>query len=231
MLQSHSDSVETRASWAVASVALAILGMSFGAAWITAVALKDIAAEVGGARSDPGARQFAGVARLRRRRHHHVTGRRSGRHALDGDIGLADDRPWPLDFDLRAALAAVDRPRTVYRPDRNRRHQCALVHLCQPLVRPPARLGAGADLERHLSRRRDVAADVRAGDRQFRLAAGDAVVRARRDHRRRAACRDLFPRAARSDSSAGGVRSRPDQSARARLAAQCRVRVDVRAPA
>ena len=53
MLQFHSDSVETRASWAVASAALAILGMLFGAAWITAVALKDIAAEVGGARSIP----------------------------------------------------------------------------------------------------------------------------------------------------------------------------------
>ena len=48
-----SDSVETKASWAVASVALAILGMSFGAAWITVVALKDIASEVGGSRSVP----------------------------------------------------------------------------------------------------------------------------------------------------------------------------------
>src|ERR1044072_8484753 len=47
------DSVETRASWVVALVSLAILGMSFGAAWITAVALKDIAAEVGGSRSVP----------------------------------------------------------------------------------------------------------------------------------------------------------------------------------
>ena len=47
------DSVETKASWVVASVALAILGMSFGAAWITAVALKDIAGEVDGARSVP----------------------------------------------------------------------------------------------------------------------------------------------------------------------------------
>ena len=53
MLPSPSDSVETKASWAVASVALAILGMSFGAAWITAVALKDIASEVGGLRSVP----------------------------------------------------------------------------------------------------------------------------------------------------------------------------------
>ena len=48
-----SDSVETKTSWAVASVALAILGMSFGAAWITVVALKDIAGEVGGLRSVP----------------------------------------------------------------------------------------------------------------------------------------------------------------------------------
>src|SRR5882757_3657819 len=53
MLPSPSDSVETKASWVVASVALAILGMSFGAAWITAVALKDIASEVGGSRSVP----------------------------------------------------------------------------------------------------------------------------------------------------------------------------------
>src|SRR3954454_23892602 len=47
------DSVETKASWVVASVALVILGMSFGAAWITAVALKDIASEVDGSRSVP----------------------------------------------------------------------------------------------------------------------------------------------------------------------------------
>src|SRR3569833_514922 len=47
------DSVETKSSWVVASVALVILGMSFGAAWITAVALKDIASEVDGARSVP----------------------------------------------------------------------------------------------------------------------------------------------------------------------------------
>src|SRR6478609_2132443 len=53
MLHSPSDSIETRASWVVASVALLAMLMSFGAAWITAVALKDIAAEVGGARAIP----------------------------------------------------------------------------------------------------------------------------------------------------------------------------------
>jgi MFS family permease len=52
MLQS-SSSIETRDSWVVASVALFIMMMAFGAAWITAVALKDIAAEAGGTRSIP----------------------------------------------------------------------------------------------------------------------------------------------------------------------------------
>jgi MFS family permease len=53
MLQSTSSSIESKASWVVASVALCIMSMAFGAAWITAVALKDIAAEVGGTRSIP----------------------------------------------------------------------------------------------------------------------------------------------------------------------------------
>ena len=52
MLQS-SSSVETRASWAIATVALVTMLMAFGAAWITAVGLKDIAAEVDGVRSIP----------------------------------------------------------------------------------------------------------------------------------------------------------------------------------
>jgi len=52
MLQLTS-SVESRASWIVASAALCTLMMAFGSAWITAVALKDIAAEVDGTRSIP----------------------------------------------------------------------------------------------------------------------------------------------------------------------------------
>jgi len=52
MLQS-SPSIETRDSWVVASVALLTLMMAFGVPWITAVALKDIAGEAGGARSVP----------------------------------------------------------------------------------------------------------------------------------------------------------------------------------
>ena len=53
MLQSPSASVESKASWVIASVALFIMGMSFGSGWIAAVGLKDIAAEVDGARSIP----------------------------------------------------------------------------------------------------------------------------------------------------------------------------------
>ena len=52
-MHSPSTSIETKASWAVASAALFVLGMSFGAAWITAVGLKEIASEVSGSRSVP----------------------------------------------------------------------------------------------------------------------------------------------------------------------------------
>src|SRR5215471_9123117 len=53
MLQSPPSSIETKRSWAVATAALFTMLMAFGAAWITAVALKDIAAEVNGIRSIP----------------------------------------------------------------------------------------------------------------------------------------------------------------------------------
>ncbi len=52
MLQS-SSSIESKASWVVAAAALTIMAMAFGSSWISAVALKDIAAEVGGTRSVP----------------------------------------------------------------------------------------------------------------------------------------------------------------------------------
>ncbi|HZP71277.1 MAG TPA: MFS transporter [Pseudolabrys sp.] len=53
MPQSAIASIESKRSWAVAAVALVTMLMAFGAAWITAVALKDIAAEVAGVRSIP----------------------------------------------------------------------------------------------------------------------------------------------------------------------------------
>jgi MFS family permease len=53
MLKSTISSVETRTSWVVAGVALAVMAIAFGAPWITVVALKNIAAEVNGERSVP----------------------------------------------------------------------------------------------------------------------------------------------------------------------------------
>ena len=168
---------------------------------------------------DTGAREFAGLARLRHRRHPDGPHRRPRRHALDRDLWRADDRPWPRDLDARSALAAVDRAWAVHRPDRARRHQCAPVHLCQPLVRPQARLGAGADFERQLSRRRGVAAGVRARHRRLWLAADHALVCARRDRRHRAAGRDLFSAPARRDSS---PRPRPAPASATRACSACR---------
>jgi MFS family permease len=45
--------IETRTSWVVAGIALVTMLMAFGTGWITAVALTDIAAEVGNTRSIP----------------------------------------------------------------------------------------------------------------------------------------------------------------------------------
>jgi MFS family permease len=56
--------IEARASWVVATVALLTLAFSFGAPWVAAVALKSIAAEFGGARETPalaGALGWVGV--------------------------------------------------------------------------------------------------------------------------------------------------------------------------
>ena len=47
------QSIETRSSWIVATAVLVILAVSFGAPWITIVALKLIAAETDGLRSVP----------------------------------------------------------------------------------------------------------------------------------------------------------------------------------
>jgi len=52
-MRSRLSSIESKQSWSVATVALITLLMAFGAAWVSTVALKDIAAEVGGERSIP----------------------------------------------------------------------------------------------------------------------------------------------------------------------------------
>ena len=53
MHQPQSASIESRSSWLVATVALVTMLMAYGSAWIAVVALGDIAAEAGGARSVP----------------------------------------------------------------------------------------------------------------------------------------------------------------------------------
>jgi MFS family permease len=45
--------LDSKSSWLIASVSLCIMALAFGAPWIIVVALKPIAAEVGGARSIP----------------------------------------------------------------------------------------------------------------------------------------------------------------------------------
>jgi len=45
--------VDSKSSWVLATVSVFILGTAFGAPWMAVVALKEIAAEVGGTRSVP----------------------------------------------------------------------------------------------------------------------------------------------------------------------------------
>jgi MFS family permease len=53
MHQPTSRPVDSKSSWTVATVGVLVLGTAFGAPWMAAVALKDIAAEAGGTRSVP----------------------------------------------------------------------------------------------------------------------------------------------------------------------------------
>lgn len=50
--------IESRTSWAIALISLAIIAVVFGSPWIVVVALKDIAAEFGGVRSVPSFASF-----------------------------------------------------------------------------------------------------------------------------------------------------------------------------
>ena len=187
MLQFPSASVETKASWAVASVALAILGMSFGAAWITAVALKDIASEVGGSRSVPalaGALAWlgSGIGGIIMSRIADRVGTRwtviFGSLMIGLGLSISSfGPPWPLWighglFIGLIGIGGINAPLYIYVSrwfDRRRGSALALIS--------SGTYPAGGDL----------AAGIRASDRQFRLAAGDAVVCSRGDSCRRAA--------------------------------------------
>jgi MFS family permease len=53
MHQPSARLIDSKSSWTVATVGVLVLGTAFGAPWMAAVALKDIAAEAGGTRSVP----------------------------------------------------------------------------------------------------------------------------------------------------------------------------------
>ena len=178
-------SIETRTSWVVAGISLALLGFSFGGPWITAVGLKAIAEEMGGARSVPAlASSLAWFGSA-------VGGILMGRIAER--IGIR----WTVMFGSvmiciglfistgGRAVAALCRARPVHGPAGQCRAQCAALRLCQPLVRPAARLGAGVDFERRLPRRLRLADHLRARHRQLRLALDHDRLRgvSGRDHR------------------------------------------------
>ncbi|MGN6460882.1 MAG: MFS transporter [Pseudolabrys sp.] len=55
MTPPHPTTVETRASWIVATVVLGLMTVAFGGPWIASVAMTNIAAEVNGARTVPAA--------------------------------------------------------------------------------------------------------------------------------------------------------------------------------
>ena len=194
MLQSTPTSIESQASWVVATVALVTMLMAFGAAWITAVALKDIAAEVGGARSIPALASAlawlgSGVGGI-------MMGRIADRvgtrwtvifGALMIGVGLAISTlgpPWPLWighglFIGLIGLGGINAPLYIYVSrwfDRRRGSALALISSGSYL--------AGAMWPPMFER---VIADF--GWRQTML-----WYARRRDRRHRAAGRDLFPR-------------------------------------
>ncbi len=189
-------SVETKSSWIVAVVVLVILALSFGAPWIAIVALKAIAAETGGLRSVPAlASSLAWV----------------GYGAGGIVMGYVAERVgvrWTVIFGAamicvglvlstgRRDLAALCRPRPVHGISRHRRHERAVLRLCQPMVRSPPRLGAGVDLERQLLGRRDLAADLRTRHQLCRLAPDHDLLWPRRGRRDRPACCDFSGSAA-----------------------------------
>ena len=223
MLQSPPASIETKASWTVASAALFVLAMSFGAAWITAVALKDIASEVGGSRSVPALASSlawlgSGIGGIIMSQ---IAGRIGTRWtvifgSLMIGLGLAISTlgpPWPLWighglFIGVIGIGGINAPMYVYVSrwfDRRRGSALALISSGTYLagtIWPPIFERAIVDL---------------------RLAEFDAALRCRRDPCRGPDCGDLFPCAARSQSSGDVIRSRRCKSASARLAAQRRV--------
>ncbi len=210
-----SASIESKASWVVAGISLAILGIAFGGPWIVVVALKIIAAETGGARSVPAFASSlawfgAGLGGI-------AMGQIADRYGIRWTvmfgtvmiaIGFAISsfgEPW-----FGQTWSLLYRPRPVHRPDRQCRPQCAGLCLRQPLVRQAARLGVGPDRERPIHRGRAVAAVFRARNRHLWLAHHDDRVRpvSGGDH---PSARGGLPQASARSGAASGPRSPMDR--------------------
>ena len=118
-------SIETRASWLVAFTVLAVMSFAFGAPFIAVVALKQIAGELGSARTVPALAYSlawfgSAVGGL-------AMGRIADRVGAKWTVafGAAMYRHRAGDLHRPQHLAAVARPRAVRRPARHRRHQRA----------------------------------------------------------------------------------------------------------
>jgi MFS family permease len=181
MLQPTS-SIESKASWVVAIACVFVVGTAFGAPWLVTVALKQIATEMGGARSIPSAAvalswfgaACGGIAMGR------VAERVGVRYTvLFGSAMIAlglfiasRGEVWQLYvgyglFVGTIGIGGINAPLYVYVTrwfDRRR-----------------------VDLQRNLCRRRLLAAHIRARDCLCWLAAGDAVVRNTRNRFHRSA--------------------------------------------
>ena len=176
------QSVETQASWTIAGIVLIILGIAYGSPWVAVVALKIIAAETGGARSVPAFASslawfgggLGGIA----------MGWLADRYGVRWTV-LAGTVSVALGLAISSfGQGILGEVPALYvghglfiGPPRYRGPERAALCVRQPLVRPPPRFGARADLERPVHRRRALAADLRTLDRELRLARNDADVR------------------------------------------------------
>ena len=198
------DSIESRASWAAALLAICILSISYGAPLIVVVGLKPIAIALGSDRSvvalaaalvwigtGSGGMLMGWVADRIGMRRMVIFG------AVMTALGLAVSATGKR-------LGALSRAWRADRLSRRRRALPADADLCQPLVRPPPRHRAGADLVRAIRRRHDLAIDISSARDLGRLAGDDAGFWPRPSRR---SCR--LAAVAAPGAAAGAARSAP----------------------
>ena len=207
-------SIETRTSWLIATAAVAILSVSFGAPLIVVVALPS---DRGGSRrraSHSGARLLARLSRRRRGRGADGLARRADRHAPGRGRGRRHGLRGPR-CSRRAArlgsccwatgvLVGLLGNGALFPPHDD---------LCLALVRPAAGHCARPRLLRAVRRRRPLARAVRAGGGRIRLAAHHAGLRPAGRRRDRAA-RGAGAAAAAAPAAERRPRRRPSAPAR-----------------